>query len=170
MLAACGFGAVDVGEHRMQPGAARVCADLVTGLPEVVDDAVRREIDPPQPGVAAWGQPPIILRCGVPEPTGLDPTSAVLDVSGVGWRALDGEGGTFFYSDDRAVVVEVAVPDDYAPEAQVLVDLADAVLGSVPGVSAGPAGGAAPSAAVGRPAPGSRARRPTTRGGTSTTG
>jgi hypothetical protein len=107
----------------------------------VVDDAVRRDVEPGQPGIAAWGQPPIILRCGVSPPTGLDPSLAVLDVSGVGWRSLDGEGGTFFYTDDRAAVVEVAVPDDYAPEAEVLVDLAEAVESSVPRISAGPAAG-----------------------------
>lgn len=140
-VASCGFGAVDVGAHSVAPEAEQVCASLVAVLPEVLDDAVRRDIDPPQPGVAAWGQPPIILTCGGSEPTGLDPTQAVLDVSGVGWRSIEGEGGTFFYLDDRVVQVQVAVPDDYAPEAPVLVDLADAVLAGVPSLSEAPPGG-----------------------------
>lgn len=140
-LAACGYGAVEVADHSIQPGAEQVCAALVEALPEVVDDAVRREVEPAQPGAAAWGQPPIILRCGADEPTGLDPTLAVLDVSGVGWRSVGGEGGTFFYLDGRAAVVEVAIPDDYAPEAQVLVDLADAVRASVPRLSEDPPDG-----------------------------
>lgn len=130
--AGCGFGAVEVDEHVAEPGTAQVCADLVAALPEVVDDAVRRDVSPASPGVAAWGQPPIILRCGVGEPTGIDPTSAVLDVAGVSWRALPGEGGTFFFSDGRAAVVEVAVPDEYAPEGAVLADLAPAMTESVP--------------------------------------
>ncbi|MGB9374739.1 MAG: DUF3515 domain-containing protein [Jiangellales bacterium] len=130
--AGCGFGAVEVAEHETEPGTAQVCADLVAALPEVVDDAVRRDVSPASPGVAAWGQPPIILRCGVGEPTGVDPTLAVLDVAGVGWRAVPGEGGTFFYTADRVAVVELAVPADYAPEGETLVDLAPAVLGTVP--------------------------------------
>jgi hypothetical protein len=108
------------------------CADLVEALPEVVDDAVRRDVEPPTDAAAAWGHPPVILRCGVGEPVGVDPTLAVLEVGGVGWRSVPGSGGTFFYTAERAVVVEVAVPDDYAPEADVLVDLAEAVATTVP--------------------------------------
>jgi hypothetical protein len=140
-VASCGFGAVDVGEHTVAPEAEQVCANLVAALPEVLDDAVRRDLDPPRPGAAAWGQPPIILTCGGSEPTGLDPTQAVLDVSGVGWRSVDGEGGRFFYLDGRVAQVQLAIPDDYAPEGPVLVDVADAVLSSVPTLSEAPTGG-----------------------------
>ena len=140
----CGVGPVEV-EHTIRPGTDQVCADLVASLPDVVDDAVRRDVDASPPGVAAWGQPPIILRCGVAEPTGLDPTQAVFEVGGIGWRALAGQGGTFFYTDGRTAVLEVAIPDDYAPESVVLLDLADAVATSVPPVSEGPADAEAPS-------------------------
>lgn len=136
--------------HVVAPGAEQACSALLAALPEVVDDAVRRDVEPDQPGVAAWGQPPIILRCGVGLPSGLDPTLAVLELSGVGWRSLPGEGGTFFYTADRAVVVEVAVPDDYAPEAEVLLDLAEAISASLPVISEDPADGEGPSAAAGR--------------------
>jgi hypothetical protein len=70
---------------------------------------------------------------------------AVLDVAGVGWRAVPGQGGTFFYTDGRVVVLEVAIPDDYAPEADVLVDLAPAVTDTVPTLSEDPAADSAPS-------------------------
>jgi hypothetical protein len=122
----CGFGPVTVADHTPLPGAPDVCADLLAAVPDVLADAVRREVEPASPGVAAWGQPPIILRCGVPEPS-VDPTSPVLEVDGVGWYGIEGDGGTFFVTADRAVTVEVAVPDDYAPEAEVLLDLAGPV-------------------------------------------
>lgn len=122
-----------------EPGTDSVCAGLVAALPEVVDDAVRRDVslgtdgaDGASATVAAWGQPPIILRCGVAEPTGVDPTFAVLEVAGVRWRAVPGDGGTFFYTADRVAVVEVGVPSEYAPEGDVLVDLAPAVRDTVP--------------------------------------
>jgi hypothetical protein len=123
---------VAVSDHVPVPGTEQVCADLVAALPDVVDDAVRRDIEPASDSAAAWGQPPVILRCGVPAPTGVDPTMAVLEVDGVGWTSVAGSGGVFFYADDRVVGVEVAVPDDYAPEADVLIDLAPAVSATVP--------------------------------------
>ena len=128
----CGFGAVSVPAHTPLPGAEQECARLVAALPEVVDDAVRRDVEPPSSAVAAWGQPPIILRCGIVEPDGIDPTMAVLEVGGVGWHSLPGQGGTFFVTADREPVVEVAIPDDYAPEADVLLDLAPALSGAGP--------------------------------------
>ena len=143
LLGACGFGAVDVPASSPQPGTQGICATLVADLPDVVDDAVRRDLAGQTPGAAVWGQPPIILRCGVAPPAGIDPTQAVLEVAGVGWSAVPGDGGTFFYALDRAAIVEVAIPDDYAPEAQVLVDLADAVA-QVP-LSAVPAAAPTPS-------------------------
>lgn len=131
-LAGCGFGAVDVTPHEPEPGSADVCAALHDALPDTVDDAVRRDVDPSSDYVAAWGQPAIVLRCGVPMPAAYRPDAQLFDVEGVGWLAEEGEGGMFFTAADREVLVEVAVPGDYAPEANVLADLADAILGTDP--------------------------------------
>jgi hypothetical protein len=114
-----------------------MCAALVEALPEVVADAVRRDVEPAGPAVAAWGDPPVILRCGVPAPVA-DPTTTVLALDGVDWLPVPGEGGTFFTTVGRAAQVQVAVPDDYAPEADVLSDLADAVTAAVPLTPASP--------------------------------
>lgn len=137
----CGFGAVEVTPHSPAAGTEQACAGLVAALPEVVSDAVRRDVSPSSPSVAAWGQPPIILRCGVPEPVGVDPTTSVLQVSQVEWLPVPGDGGTFFTTVGTSPVVEVAVPDDYSPEAQVLVDLAPAIQAEVPLASADPTAG-----------------------------
>lgn len=131
-LAGCGFGPVEVEPYEPEPGSSSVCESLLADLPEVVDDAVRRDVSPSDAGAAAWGQPAIVLRCGVAMPSSYRPDAQLLDVDGVGWLADEGEGGTFFTSVDREVLVEVAIPDDYAPEATVLADLADTVLAHVP--------------------------------------
>ncbi|TDD65962.1 DUF3515 domain-containing protein [Jiangella aurantiaca] len=131
-LAGCGYGAVDVEPHEPEPGSADVCTALQDALPDTVDDAVRRDVDPSSEYVAAWGQPPIVLRCGVPMPASYRPDAQLFDVDGVGWLADEGEGGIFFTAVDREILVEVAVPDDYAPEANVLADLATAILDTVP--------------------------------------
>jgi Protein of unknown function (DUF3515) len=127
VLAGCGFGAVEVDPYEMTPGSAAACAALVEALPRVVSDAVRRDVEGEPAGVAAWGEPPVVLRCGVELPAEYRPDAQLLDVDGVGWLPVDGEGGTFFTVADREPFVEVAVPDDYAPEAEVLTDLSEAL-------------------------------------------
>lgn len=131
-LGGCGFGPVEVEPHDLEPGSSEVCAALVEELPEVVDDAVQRDLDPSSEAAAAWGQPAIVLRCGVPMPAAYRPDSQLYEVDGVGWLAEDGDGGMFFTAADREVLVEVSVPDDYAPEADVLVDLAPSILATIP--------------------------------------
>lgn len=86
-----------------------------------------------EPDTAAWGEPPITYRCGVTRPTGLTPTSRLLDVSGVSWLPLEGVGGTGFVavswpSASQPVYVEVLVPDAYAAPADVLIDVSAALV------------------------------------------
>jgi hypothetical protein len=137
-LAGCGFGPVTVPPHDPQPGTAAACADLVATLPDIVDDAIRRDVDPPQDDVAAWGRPPIVLRCGVGLPADYLPDAQLLELDGVAWFASTGAGGTFFTTIGRDPAVEVAVPDAYDPAAGVLLDLA-------PALSAGQAAAPTPS-------------------------
>jgi hypothetical protein len=132
VLGGCGFGAVEVPPYDPEPGTSPACTALSEALPDVVSDAVRRETEPAVPYVAAWGDPAVVLRCGVPLPAEYSPDAQLLDVDGVGWLPVDGAGGTFFTATDRAVHVEVAVPDDYAPEADVLADLAPAIIDAIP--------------------------------------
>lgn len=84
----------------------------VAGQPQRADVAVQSQ------GVAAWGDPPIIARCGapMPEPT----TDQCLDVDGVDWVALPLEDGVRFTTYGRDPAIQVLVPDAYAPEPLVL--------------------------------------------------
>lgn len=52
---------------------------------------VRPLADPVQPGVRAWAANPrpVVLRCGLPRPPELTPTSALLEINGVRWLELD---------------------------------------------------------------------------------
>jgi hypothetical protein len=132
VLGACGFGPVEIPAYDPEPGTSQACTALSGALPDVVSDAVRRDTEPASPHVAAWGDPAVVLRCGVPLPGDYSPDAQLLVVDGVGWLPVDGAGGTFFTTTDRVAHVEVAVPDDYAPEADVLADLAPAILDAVP--------------------------------------
>jgi hypothetical protein len=118
---------VQVPDDPAEPGTEQLCSDLVDALPDTVDGQSRRDVEPDLPYVAAWGDPAILLRCGVPQPEQYSPTAEVFPINGVPWLPVDGVGGQVFFTTDRSVWVRVDVPDRYAPEANALVDLADAV-------------------------------------------
>ena len=110
---------VAVEEPQLSGAPAEVCANIVADVPEQVMDQPRRRTEP---GIAsaAWGSPPITLRCGVPQPADLARDSECVEVNNVGWFAEPGSGGTIFTTIGRDVFVEVGVPADYAPEAGAL--------------------------------------------------
>ena len=109
-----------------------MCRRLADQLPQTVDAAERRAVSPDSPYVAAWGEPPIVLRCGVAKPAALQPTSELVTVNGVDWLPEPQEDGYRFTTTGRKAYVEVWVPDDYAPEVNPLVDLAAPVAAAVP--------------------------------------
>ncbi|MGI5128899.1 DUF3515 domain-containing protein [Pseudonocardia sp. CA-107938] len=68
------------------------CATLLDALPGTLAGSLpAREITPPTPGVRAWAAAPrpVVLRCGLPRPAELGPTSPLLQVNGVAWLTLD---------------------------------------------------------------------------------
>lgn len=109
----------------------RICDSLMGDLPETVLDESRRTVEPGQLS-AAWGRPPIVLRCGVSTPPTMTAASQCFEVNGVGWLAEKGDGGFLFTTIGRPALVEVGVPDEYTPESNALVDLAAAINEHVP--------------------------------------
>lgn len=99
-------------------GASSVCRGLA--WPAALGDLAARATDPSDPAVAAWGDPPVIARCGLAplEPTTLE----CLAVNGVDWvvRPLDDGAAFATYGTDPAI--EVLVPSAYAPEPMLLTD------------------------------------------------
>jgi hypothetical protein len=82
--------------------------------------------------VAAWGDPAVTLRCGVPRPSQLTPgSSAELVVAhGVAFLPVQHGDTTVWTTVDRVVYIEVSVPRVY-PQ-QVIAVLADAVVAAMP--------------------------------------
>ncbi len=130
LLTGCS-GTVALPDPTPDEAGRTVCAALLGDLPANVLDGTRR---PTEPGglTAAWGDPPITLRCGVAPPPGLTPTSECIEVDGVGWFGESAEGGMLYTTIGRRVFVELGVPSDYAPEAGALVDMAAAVTAHDP--------------------------------------
>ncbi|TQM14625.1 DUF3515 domain-containing protein [Pseudonocardia kunmingensis] len=70
------------------------------------------------PGVRAWAAAPrpVVLRCGLPRPVELTPTSALLEVNGVRWLQID-DGlpepvQVSYIAVDRPVYVALTTPVD----------------------------------------------------------
>jgi hypothetical protein len=123
-LCGCGTTAVEVDGPTHGPDA---CTGLLAALPATVDGQQQREVEPAGALAAAWGDPAIVLRCGVPEPPALTSSSPCAQVNGVGWFAQQREDGYRFTTIGRAANVSVDVPYEYEPAADALVDLASAV-------------------------------------------
>jgi hypothetical protein len=124
-LSACSQSAVPVAVPSPAAGIAAACAELTAALPDRLTEGKRRDTEPESPLTAAYGDPPIELTCGVAPPAGMaDPAKQCFEVNGVGWYAEEAPNGVIFTTIGRKLYVEVAVPDDYAPEAEVLTDLA----------------------------------------------
>lgn len=122
-----------------QGEAARQCRALRKELPRTVDGLERGTADPVSDFTAVWGDPAVRLRCGVPKPAVLTPGSEhynpgadAAEVNGVEWLFEKQDDGYRFTTVLRKTYVEVSVPKKYAPEVDVLTDLAGAVKKTVP--------------------------------------
>lgn len=93
------------------------CSALVVALPRRLQSGAtqleRRTLASPAPqGTAAWGaQRPAVLRCGLDRPAELTRTAQLLEISGVRWLTLAGEGQSTWVAVDRPVYVALTLPD-----------------------------------------------------------
>lgn len=92
------------------------CARLLAALPAKLDGGdlgalERRQLAAPVPaGVAGWGEPPVVLRCGLDRPAELTATSRLLEVSGVQFLETANPDASTWVAVDRPVYVVVALP------------------------------------------------------------
>jgi hypothetical protein len=121
---------------------ARVCLAVTSQLPSTVRDLPARKVSAGPEQNAAYGEPPITVACGVPQPTmcervdgghpGCVPLDAVMLVmNGVCWYGQDGPATDLFTTMDREVAVRVAVPGSYQQTAQWANEFSDTVVNTV---------------------------------------
>jgi hypothetical protein len=121
LTAACG-GPVEVDVPDLDGDDAAACAALAADLPDTLAEQERVEIDPDDAPAAAYGDPAIVVRCGVGVPEGFDLTASCETADGVGYYIPDEQ-----YDDQSLDVtmttagyqprVEVTIPADYRPNA-----------------------------------------------------
>jgi hypothetical protein len=131
LTSACS-GTLQVPAPELTGADARACAALVRALPARVADQAEREVKSGGGYSAAWGDPAIELRCGVPKPAGFDQFSTCQETDGVGWFIPEKQQtgrpvAVTMTTIGRAQNVEVRIPADYFPPAATMVDLASAV-------------------------------------------
>ena len=132
LLAGCQGSSLRVDTYPTTKDSALDCAGVLGDLPPTVADQPRRLVVDRLAG--AWGDPPIILRCGVEKPAALKPDSQCHEVNNVGWLAEEQPDGWLFTTIGRKYYVSVEVPSDYDPAADALADVADLVRRHLPNV------------------------------------
>jgi hypothetical protein len=110
MLSGC--SSIDVADP-VGAGSA-LCRSAAAGWPTTVGGQQLRATSSSSAAVRAWGDPPIIARCGLP-PIG-PTTDPCLDVSGIDWVAHQLTDGVRFTTYGRSPAIEVLVPSAYNPE------------------------------------------------------
>ncbi|AZM55761.1 DUF3515 domain-containing protein [Streptomyces sp. WAC 01529] len=97
--------------------AAGLCRDLHARLPKKIDGLERTDPGPKSELTAGWGDPAIILRCGVERPPEMiDPAYAPkngVKVNGVAWLLQKRDDGSYtFTTGARLAYVEVTLPEE----------------------------------------------------------
>lgn len=100
------------------PAGATLVPCSAPAWPAVVAGHERGATTPDSPATAAWGDPAIIARCGVPAPP--PTTLECLAVDDVDWVVEPLSDGSRFTTYGRSPALQVLVPDAYAPEPLVL--------------------------------------------------
>jgi hypothetical protein len=119
------------------PAAVEPCAQVLSQLPVQLDGNNPRNTQPyPDTGAAAvsWGNPPIVLLCGVARPKELTEGSSalVIGVGAVNWLPVTGSNATVFIAIDRAVYIQVTVPKSYTQPP--LATLSTSIAAALPAV------------------------------------
>jgi hypothetical protein len=120
------------------PAAGAPCTALLSDLPVAIPTSNGtlggRVVHSSSTFITAWGNPAIVLRCGVPRPAGLTVNSGAFVVGIEGVNFFESKtGAEFVYTAiDRAAYIEVSVPKAYAQPP--LGPIADAIAKALPQV------------------------------------
>ncbi len=115
----------------------RQCEAVHARLPNQLDPGVAaRPTTPQSPLTAAWGDPAISLRCGVPEPEGYRVGATTYGINDVEWFSHNNGDVVQWTTVDRAVYIEVDLPKLY--QAALLTEITPAISAVLPAVSPSP--------------------------------
>ena len=93
------------------------CQRLIRQLPHTLAGQHRRTVANEPDRAAAWGDPVIVLRCGVARPAALTPDAQIYGVNGVEWVTTDHPQHTVWTSTSLSSYVELVIPRAYRDRA-----------------------------------------------------
>lgn len=127
------MGPVAVPPPPASAAADKYCPAVISHLPVTLNGSHSRPAHSSSAYVAAWGDPAMVLRCGVPRPPTFVRTSMVITMEGMQWFAQPGKDDVVWTLVDRPVYVELTLPTNYGsgPVAELSEDL-DQALPKVP--------------------------------------
>jgi hypothetical protein len=101
--------AVDVPPVTAEADAA--CPALMSALPLELAGEKSRPVTSSSPFAYAWGDPPVVLICGVDRPAGFVATSGLIQIDAVQWYVDDSDPDTVVWTAvDRSVYVQLSIP------------------------------------------------------------
>jgi hypothetical protein len=112
------------------PAAEAACPGLMKVLPLDLLDEPSRRVDSDSPFAYAWGDPPVVLVCGVDRPAGWVVGQSAIQINGVQWYVdTDDPDTTVWTAVDRSVYVQVRVPStiDSGPVTALTTPIAEAL-------------------------------------------
>ncbi|MFB9234258.1 DUF3515 family protein [Plantactinospora siamensis] len=111
--------------------AATLCRALTAKLPPKLNDLARRPVTAGAEQNAAYGDPALILRCGVPAPE-VPSTDDVWKINGVCWHPVQRADATELTTVDREVPIQVTVPQAYPQALQMVAPVSTPAAAAVP--------------------------------------
>lgn len=107
---------------------AEACRRLVAALPSGIGKGLRRrQVEPPNELVAAWGRPAVVLYCGTGLPSAYRPGGQLVDVNDIGWFPEQRPADVVYTTTERSPRVSLVVPLKQASSFEILADLAGPV-------------------------------------------
>jgi hypothetical protein len=121
LLAGCGSGTVTIDSPAPDAPDREACERLLAVLPDTLAGEESRAATPDDALGAAWGDPPIVLTCGVDLPAEFDEFATCVEVNGVDWfvpaeEVEDDSRDVTFSTAGYRPIVELRVPAEYRPE------------------------------------------------------
>ncbi|MCW2703989.1 MAG: uncharacterized protein JWQ37_1984 [Blastococcus sp.] len=112
------------------PEADASCPALMSTLPLELSGETSRRVQSDSPYAYAWGDPAIVLVCGVDRPAGYVAGVSAIQINGVQWYVDTGNPDTTVWTTvDRPVYVQISLPAsvDSAPVTALTTQIAQAL-------------------------------------------
>jgi hypothetical protein len=112
------------------PEADASCPALMSTLPLELTGEESRRVRSDSPYAYAWGDPPIVLICGVDRPAGYVVGVSAIQINGVQWYVDTSDPDTTVWTTvDRPVYVQISLPSsvDSAPVTALTPQIAQAL-------------------------------------------